>query len=351
MLEILDKYQLHDDMPGVTPLEKAQALREVITITGVAAAREGFTDDGEISVLTITARLGTPEDAQRVAQELSARTIELYAARRVEEARTTVQFFAEQENQLNARLQALEEEITTFRASQDLGQPGSLEFRRSQMTALSAAILDLDREKIAVQRELDQVDRQGQRPATLERQLNALSTQLTSLDQQRALLEERLQRLSRSIETAPEIERQLGSFDRRAMQLRDQLESVSERRNAAEVALALEEDRKSERLVVLEVAPLPDYPVTPSRTRNVILITGLSAVLGLVLAFVMELRNPVIRTAAQMEREVGITPVISMPDIAMHKRKPGRWSRFVAWCRGQVIVTPSGEKPRRIGRS
>ena len=72
---------------------------------------------------------------------------------------------------------------------------------------------------------------------------------------------------------------------------------------------------------------------------------------GLLLAFVFELRNPVIRTAQQMEREIGIAPVITLPNVSVTRRRPGRLARIKAWFNGQVLVTTPTEKPRKMRRS
>ena len=88
---------------------------------------------------------------------------------------------------------------------------------------------------------------------------------------------------------------------------------IAERRTAAELGFRLEAERQAERLTVLEEAALPDYPVTRSRKRLVLLGVVASTMLALGLAFLRELRNPVIRSAAQMERELGITPAVSVP--------------------------------------
>ena len=39
----------------------------------------------------------------------------------------------------------------------------------------------------------------------------------------------------------------------------------------------------------------------------------ISVALALVVAFLLELKHPVLRTAAQMERETGLAPVASIP--------------------------------------
>ena len=350
LLEIIDKYGLFGGADRLPSSEQAQLLRQSIHIDGVAAAPDTPGDDGEISVLSITVTLPDAEKAYLVARELSARTIELYANRRIDEARTTLQFFAGQEEQLVTQLRALEDEITTYRATHELSLPGSLEFRRSEMSALSSAILDIDREKIAVQRELDQVDRDRRLPASLERELRALEAQLANLDAQKALLQQRLADLAASIGTSPEVQRRLDAFEREREQLREQLALASTRRSEAQVGLRLEDERKAERLIVLESAVIPEYPVTPSRKRTALVGTAAALLAGFALAFLLELRNPVIRTAAQMERETGIVPVVALPDVAVSRRKPGLLRRMIARLGGRVPIATASEKPKKLRR-
>lgn len=323
MLEIIDKYGLFAGQAGLRDSEKVTLLREAVAITGVAAAREGFADDGTISVLTITATLPSPEQAQAVAREFSARTIELYAARRIDEAAETLAFLRDQEDKIAAQLRALEIEIADYRAGQEISLPGTLDFRRSQIATLNSAMLDIDREKISVQRQIDQLDGSTARQSTVDRELAALQVQLDSLDAQRALLSQQAAQLTESIETSPEVERRLRAYQRDLDQFQEQLDLISARRAEAEVGYRLEIDRQSERLVVIEPAALPDYPITPSRKRNALLGVAASFIAGLGVAFLLALRRPVLRTADQMERETGITPVIAIPEVALGKRRKG----------------------------
>lgn len=115
VLEIIEKFGLYADQPSLTPLQKVAMLRHSVRITGVAAAREGFSDDGTISVLTITARMPTAEQAQQVASEFGRRTIELSQSSRIDQARETLSFFADKEAALTSRIAALEEEIAAYR--------------------------------------------------------------------------------------------------------------------------------------------------------------------------------------------------------------------------------------------
>ncbi|MEM6305532.1 MAG: DUF874 domain-containing protein [Pseudomonadota bacterium] len=314
LLEIIEEFGIYSNLPALTPSEKVNLLRQSVRINGVAAVREGFADDGTISVLTITAEMDSAALAQAVAHEIADRTRDLAAAQRAEQTRETLEFFQRQEDALVAEIAALDEALADFRRANDLSIEGSLDFVRDEIAGLNEAILDLDREIIAAQLGRTRIDR-DQRAETITRQEEEFDALLDSLTNQRTLLSTRRQELSQSIETTPEVEREIAKFERRMTQLQGQLDVITTRRNEAEVGFSLEAAARGERLTTIEEAPLPDYPFTMSRAKRCVLGAGASLFLGLILAFLLELRRPVLRTAAQMERETGLRPVVSIPDM------------------------------------
>ncbi|MEP2718644.1 DUF874 domain-containing protein [Pseudophaeobacter sp.] len=312
LLEIIEKYALYADMPALTSTEKVVMLRNAVSITGVAAVREGFADDGTISVLTITAMMPTAEQAQLVASEFGRRTIELSVASRIEQARKTLSFFAETEAAVASQIAALEDEISDFHAANDVALPGTVEFRRNEVAAINESLLDIAREKILIRRAADQASA-TERPATARRMLAEAQEQLATLDAQHDLLSARKAELEAALQTTPEVQRQLGVYARRMQSLQGELETESTHRNEAEVGFRLETSRQGERLTVLEPAGLADYPSTSAR-KNKALMGGMASLLvALGVAFALELRAPVLRSAAQMERETGLAPVASIP--------------------------------------
>ena len=325
VLEIIVKYGLYADLAGLTPTERVALLRRAVRIEGVAAAREGASDDGSVSVLTISAEMPTARQAQQVAHEFARRTIELSRENRIREARETLEFLAARERGLAAEIAGVEAEVSAFRNQNDLTLPGSVDFRRSEIASLNDELLVLARERIRLERAAEQIDG-SQRQATADRLRADIGEKLATLDAQRQLLQDRKQELERSIETSPEIERQLGAYDRRLAQMRAQYDQVSTRRSEAEVGFRLESERHGQRLTVLEPAEEPLYPISQSRKKIAVLGAALSTAVALVLAWLLELRHPVIRTADQMERELGFRPVVSIPMMRMAPRAP-------LWCR------------------
>ena len=338
LLEIIDKFGLYENMPGLMQIEKVSRLRDAISITGMAAVREGFADDGAISVITITANMDSPENAQAVAHEIADRTRLLAAEQREESTRETLDFFEQQEDKLIVELAALEAELTAFRKKNDLSIEGSLEFRRDEIGSLNASLLELDREIISTQLARTRIDRTA-RAETVARQEREIEAQLSSLTTQRRLLDQRRTALSKSLETSPEVELELAQYTRRISQIQGQLDVVSTRRSEAEVGFSLEAGARSERMITLEEAQVPEAAITRSRKTLAMVGAVASVMVAVGIAFLLELLNPVVRSARQMERETGLRPVVSIPMVDTNGRGglKGRWqSRREAGQRGRA---------------
>jgi uncharacterized protein involved in exopolysaccharide biosynthesis len=321
--KIIEKYDIYSNLSALKPSEKVQLLRQSVTINGVAAAREGFADDGTISVLTITAQMEQAQLARDVAHEFAEQTRNLMAAQRRDQTEQTLAFFQSQEQVVLDNIAQLEGELETFRLDNDLSVEGGVEFRMSEVAQLNEAILNLDREIISTQMARTQIDRSA-RASTVAREEQALESQLRTLSDQRSLLDQRRTELRETIQSSPEIQRSLDDFDRRMEQLRDQLETIATRRNEAQVGFNLEVGAQGERLTTIEEAQVPDYPITMSKKKRAIMGAVAATGLAFVIAWLLELRRPVIRSARQMKRETGVMPVVSIPELAP-KYQSSKW--------------------------
>ena len=80
-------------------------------------------------------------------------------------------------------------------------------------------------------------------------------------------------------------------------------------------------DRRSCGFEVLETALPPIYPVSGSR-KKIAMVGGIASLMaGIGLAFVAEMMKPAIRTAAQMERVLGVRPVVVIPVVASRRER------------------------------
>jgi len=323
--QIIDTYNIYDNLTALKPSEKIQLLRESVSINGVAAAREGFADDGTISVLTITAQMEEATLARDVAHEFAEQTRSLMAAQRRDQTAQTLAFFQNQEQVVLDNIAQLEGELETYRRENDLTVEGGVEFRLAEVAQLNEAILDLDREIITAQTARTQIDRSA-RASTVTREEQALDARLRTLTEQRVLLDQRRIALRETIQGSPEIQRSLADFDRRMEQLRTQLEVIATRRNDAQVGFNLEAGLQGERLTTIEEAQVPDYPITMSKKKRAIMGAGAATILAFITAWLLELRRPVIRSARQMQRETGVLPVVSIPELAP-KYQSSKWRK------------------------
>ena len=322
ILGIIDEFGVFADIPALSELEKVALFRESVTIEGVAAAREGMADDGTVSALTITAMLGSPELVQAVVSELGARTISLSAEARQAKTRAALEFFATEERSLIEAIAALESELSKFRSQNELAILGGVEARQEQIGAIEQALLAAEQNRISVQQEIDQISTSSQRPATLRR-IAELERTMEALSEQQAFLRTRRDQIRQSLNGAPEIERQVGILQMRLEQYQEQLTGISARRVDAEIGQRLEANHQAERLEVLEPASLPDDPAEPSRRKIAAMGTLGSIIAALCLAVMQEVGHPVIRSSAQMQRELGFVPAIAIP-FQKPRRRPRR---------------------------
>jgi uncharacterized protein involved in exopolysaccharide biosynthesis len=322
---IIEKYDIYANLDALKASEKITLLRQSVSINGVAAAREGFADDGTISVLTITAQMEQAQLARDVAHEFAEQTRALMTAQRRDQTEQTLAFFQQQEQVVIDNMAALEAELETYRRENDLSVEGGVEFRLSEVAQLNEAILGLDREIISSELARTQIDRTA-RASTVAREERTLDGQLETLAEQRSLLDQRRAALRETIQGSPETQRALADFDRRMEQLRNQLEAIAGRRNQAQVGFNLEVGLQGERLTTIEEAQVPDYPITMSKKKRAIMGAVAATGLAFVIAWLLELRRPVIRSARQMKRETGVMPVVSIPELAP-KYQSSKWRK------------------------
>ena len=152
ILEIADQLDIFSDQPGLLASEIVPMMRRSVSLTGTAAAREGASDDGAISVLSITANMPTRAQAQAVAQEFSQRTIALSRSTRLDQARETLSFFNEKETALIRNISALEEELANFRYENEVTLPGIIEMRGTEIASINESLLELARQEIEIRK-------------------------------------------------------------------------------------------------------------------------------------------------------------------------------------------------------
>jgi tyrosine-protein kinase Etk/Wzc len=311
LLGVIAEYGLYADL-GLSDSEKVALLRESTTIESIAAVSQGFVSDGTVSALIITARLGTPEQAAMVANDFAANVMEQGARVRGERTEATLAFFAAEEQRLGVEIEALEAEISAYKRENAALLPDSLMVRRGELNRLQGDAQQIDVEIAALERERAAL---GENPSGVlaQRQSRQLNERIVELAEERAVLTERIAAIEATIRRMPEVERTLSAFERRMEQLQEQFRLTTQRRADAEIGQRLETDQQAERFEILERAIPPEHPEGPSRRKIAAAGAGASVLAAVGVAFLLDLLNPVIRSAAQMQRQLDLRPVVSIP--------------------------------------
>jgi len=311
LLALGETHRLFEGL-DLTQNERMLLMRESISIEAVAGAQAGFTRDGSISALIITASASDPDAAAALANDLADDVVRENATTRRERAQAALRFFTAEEERIDGMIMELEAEIGVFQSQNEGLMPGTLSLRREEMGRLTETRLEIEREIVQARGELSALDTAGTRAVT-QRRITQLNDLITQRIRETDALTARIDEIQGLFLRGAEIDRDLNSMNRRMTQLQTQLTTAVERRREAEISARLEGDDQSERFLLLEAALPPDYPV--SRSRKVIVMAAVVAggILGLGLAYLAEWLNPVLRTSAMMERELQLRPVISIP--------------------------------------
>jgi tyrosine-protein kinase Etk/Wzc len=320
LLEMIERHDLFSDTEGMNDDNKIYAMRTAVTFQSIAtASQQAFGTPTSVSALTITVRLGDAEQAARVANDFAQNVLDRSIASQASRARDAATFFQTEEERISRQISALDDEIERFKAANPVVDETTIAGERA---TIDAEIRAVSQEILAAQAELASLREKDRLRETDRRRIIDLEARETVLKTQRAALEGQRENLVDRVARTPEIERQLGAYARNLEQLQSQFQSVSERKVDAETTLRLEQENHANRFSMLERAVVPEYPVGGGRKKLLFAGTmgGIIAAFGL--ALLLEMMNPVIRTSGQMYRQVGIRPVITLPELDLAKGRP-----------------------------
>lgn len=327
MLALIDRHGLFADAPGLTQTERVVALRKSIRIETVRAGQNAFGSEQPVSALLIVVQLGRPDQAADVANDLAQLVLDLTAQRQSERVRETLEFYASEDARLGTAIAALESEFTAYKNANVDALPEGMQGRRDEIGRLDATLRDLDLQLLDLQQELAALQSRGSPRAIEQRQIAALEAQIAGLESQRAAARTRRGEVDAAVNRAPEVETAIGTYLRRLQQLQDQYSVITRRRAEAETSQRLDSERQTERFDLLEPALPPDYPLASGRRKMMVFGVFGSVMAALALALALELRNPVLRSARQMERALDLRPVIALPVLPTPASRRRGWLR------------------------
>jgi tyrosine-protein kinase Etk/Wzc len=329
MLAVIERHGLYAASSGLTADQKIALLRSSITFQSVArASGQGFGAGGEVSAMIIFARSDNADQAARIANDFAHGLLDEGNASQAVRIRQTLGFYDEESRRVETEISELEAEVASYRSAHADNLPAARDIRQDETTGIEAEMRALERDLAGLRGQLALLTRGGLSRITDQRQFESLTDQIAVVSAQRQTLLSRKEQLQLLQADAAEVDRVLSGFERRRAQLQAQYDVVSHRLAEAETASRLIESRKSERITLLERAIAPEMPIAGKGRKLALLGVFVSLIFGVFVAFVSEAMRPVLRTAAQMERELGLRPIVSIPEIS----QPGRrWSHGLHW--------------------
>ena len=311
LLQILDDYGLFSDLPA-TDSEKVALLRQTLRIVPVSQRAPVYGVEPAMGLLQVTAQADSAELAATLANDLAAQLVALNAEIVEQRVQETAAFYIHEETRLEQQIADVDARISDYRRRNFDVLPTGLHNRTEELLQLGVSIREIDAELVGLRRKQAATDDRG---SALERQAaEELQRQISVLETQREALQARVAEIEDTARQSVTAEAELAALDRERDTLREQLVGVANRRVAAESQQRRDSSMVSDSFTLLEKAVPPDYPMSSQRKKIALGGGVLSVLAALAMTLLMEMRRPIIRTAAQMERITGLRPVIDLPD-------------------------------------
>ncbi|WP_151718850.1 Wzz/FepE/Etk N-terminal domain-containing protein [Gemmobacter serpentinus] len=332
MLAMAERHGIFANAPGMSDDQKVNALRSAISLQTIAGAGEqAYGAPASVSALLITARLGEAEQTARVANDFAQSVLDMSVAQQASRTRETYLFFQTEEARILQQIAALESEIAAYKNAHLTAFEGDSATVRA---GLDTDLRRIAQDMLALEAERSALQAKERLRETDRRRIEDLTAQIAVLDRQKAGLDAQRATLEQQAAQSPEVERTLNAYARQQEQLQSQFEMVTARKSEAETTLRLEQENHAEHFTLLERALTPAYPNGGGRKKIAIAGTMASLIGAIALAFILDLLNPVLRSAAQMQREVDIRPVIVVPDLNLRSpQRPTLLERAWDWVR------------------
>ena len=154
----------------------------------------------------------------------------------------------------------------------------------------------------------------------LTEQYNSALLEAKRLTEEEKDLKEQMNLYQRRIEDTPKREQELVLLTRDYDLVKTNYQSLLDKNIQAQMAENLERKQKGEQFKILDPAVLPEKPIKPN--RNKILLAGglLGIALGFGLAWFRESLDQSFRTVSDLEEDLGIPVLATIPNLKKEKK-------------------------------
>ena len=323
MMAVINRHQLFDGVEGLSDDRKAFLLRQAIRFQPITSATAPtFGGGAAISALIISAQWDNPDLAARIANDFAQSLLDYSAAGKRDRAQDSEDFFQSEVDRIGADIAALEGEITAFKNENADFLPEITAARRDEMIGLETDLRQSEREVATLNGQRAAIEAAGSQRETEKRQLAEIDIALGVAISQRNQVSSRREELMNALTRAPAVEQALSGYDRQLRQLQDKYDLALTQLSTAQIDVQLAIGNKTERFALLERANTPEDSIGASRRKVAVMGTLASVLAALGLAFLYEQIFPIVRTAEQLERQLQIRPIVSIPDLGAAAARP-----------------------------
>jgi uncharacterized protein involved in exopolysaccharide biosynthesis len=154
--------------------------------------------------------------------------------------------------------------------------------------------------------------------ADLNREIRVLESDIASLQGQIRMYESR-------VETIPQREQELVAIQRDYDNIRGSYQRLLDRKLEAEVSLSMERKQKGEQFRVLDFARTPNRPVEPNMKKIFVFCLAAGFAFAGALVVALEFLNNSLRAPEDMERNLGLPVLATIPVLDSPRRQVLRW--------------------------
>lgn len=143
------------------------------------------------------------------------------------------------------------------------------------------------------------------------RQRTVIIGSIHALEMDIVRLNQEIRDYQRRVEAAPKREQELLTIKRDYDNIRASYNSLLNRKLEADIAVNMERKQKGEQFKIIDVARLPEKPVSPDFRKLFLITTVIGLGIGAGIVFLLELTDRSVRRLDKLEEDVGL-PVLAM---------------------------------------
>jgi protein tyrosine kinase modulator len=177
---------------------------------------------------------------------------------------------------------------------------------------------------------------------SLKAQAEAADSEIRSLKTKRSQLSDKLTEYEQRLEQTPQVEREYRGLVRDFENSTQRYQEIKSKQMTAEVAQAMEKERKGEKFTLIDPPILPEEPISPNRPAIIFLSLVLALGAGIGSAAAAESMDSAVRGAKGVISILNTAPLAVIPYLASQadigRERKRRWLMIAGVIAGIIVV-------------